>query len=93
MSSNMFKKHGLQYNHWVGNSVMKPVYAVVFQKIKARREGNNEESKIFEMEIFDKGALEKVLTVPGKTLDREKSGRQYEFIDDRYSKQLYFQFS
>ena len=36
MSSNkFFLKDGLQNNHRVGDSVMKKVYAIVFQKIKA----------------------------------------------------------
>ena len=34
-------KYGLRDNHWVGQSVMKPVDAVVFQKIRAIKAGKN----------------------------------------------------
>ena len=43
---------------------MKPVDAVVFQKIKSMREGNNDESNNFEMDILDEVALDKSLSVP-----------------------------
>ena len=33
-SSKLFLKYGLQYNHWVGQSAMKSVDAVIFQKRK-----------------------------------------------------------
>ena len=49
---------------------MKPVYSMAFQNIKAPREGNNDESDNFEMDILDEDALDKVLEGPGKTLDR-----------------------
>ena len=49
---------------------MKSVGAVEFQKIKSMREGKNDKSDNFEMDILDKGALDKALTVPGNTLDR-----------------------
>ena len=39
MSSNqLFIQDGLQDNHWVGNSEIKPVDTVEFQKRKASRE-------------------------------------------------------
>ena len=41
--------------------MIKPVDAVVFQKIKSLREGNNDESDKFEMEIIDEGALDNAL--------------------------------
>ena len=72
-----FFKYGLQDNHCVGYSVMKLVDYVAFQKIESMREGNNDESNNFEMEILDEGALDKVLTFPGKTLDGGKTGRQF----------------
>ena len=55
---------------------MKPVYDVVFQKIKSMREGNNDKIDNFEMEILDEVTLDKALTVPEKTLDGG-SGRQF----------------
>ena len=40
MSSNkFFVEYGLQDNHWVGNSLMKPIDAVVFQNRTTIREG------------------------------------------------------
>ena len=36
--SRLFLKYGLEENHWVGHSVMKPVDVVAFQKKKAHRE-------------------------------------------------------
>ena len=48
MSSNkFFVKDYLQYNHWVGHSVIMNAGAVVFQKIKAMREGGNKCSESF----------------------------------------------
>ena len=40
-------KYGLQDNHWNGQSVMKPVDDVEFQKRKATREGNYESNENF----------------------------------------------
>ena len=41
----------------------KPIDAVAFQKINATKEGNNYQSKNFEINILDEGVLDKVLTV------------------------------
>ena len=60
-SNKLILKYGLQDNHWVGNSVMKQVDAVVFQKRKALRYGKNDKSNNFEMEIIDEGDLDKAL--------------------------------
>ena len=49
-SKTLFLKDGLQYNHWVGHSVMKSVYAVEFKKIKALRGGKNDKIDDFEMD-------------------------------------------
>ena len=60
MSSNkLFLKYGLKDSHWVGQSLMKSVYFVVFQKRKATRKDKNDKSDNFEMEILDEGALDK----------------------------------
>ena len=67
MSSNkLFVKYGLQDNHWVGHSVIKPDDSVWFQKIKSVREGDNEYSENFEMCILTEGVLDKEMTVPEK---------------------------
>ena len=44
-----FFKDGLQDNHLVDNSVIRPVGAVVFQNRKATREVNDESSGNYEM--------------------------------------------
>ena len=44
-----FLKYGLHNNHWVGHSLMKPVDAVVFHKIKSMRGFSNDEINNFEM--------------------------------------------
>ena len=72
-----FLKYGLKYNDWVGHSVMKPADTMASQKIKRTREGKNDESDNFEMEIIDEGALDKVLTVLKKTLDVKIPVRQF----------------
>ena len=87
-STKIFIKDDLKNNHWVGHSVVKPVGVVAFQKIKAMREGKNDESKNFEMGIIDEGALYKAFKVPGNTLDRKTWKKNYEVIDDEYVKQL-----
>ena len=48
MSSNkLFVKYGLQDNHWVGHSVMKPVDDVTSQKRNSSREVNYEYRRNF----------------------------------------------
>ena len=65
MSYNTFSlKDSIHNNHWVGNSVIKPVYAVAFQKRKSLREGNNDKSDNFEIDIHEEGALDKALEGP-----------------------------
>ena len=64
--SKFFLTYGLQDNHWVGHALMKPVDATSFQKRQALREGNNDESENFEMDILDKGAPDKPLGGPIK---------------------------
>ena len=66
---------------------MKPVDYAEHQKVKATREVKNYESDNFEMEIIDEGALDKVLTVPEKTLDKQNWIPIYEVIDFGYFKQ------
>ena len=67
MSSNkLFLEYVLQDSPCFGHSVMKPVDYMVFQKRKATREGKNDKNENFEMEILDKGALDKALTVTFK---------------------------
>ena len=56
---------------------MKLIDAVVFWKRKAMIEGSNDQSKNFEMDILDEGALYKALTVTEKTSDLIKPGRQF----------------
>ena len=46
---------------------------MAFQNIKALREGNNDESDNFEMDILDEGDLDKVLEGPEKTSDETNS--------------------
>ena len=58
-----FLRDGIQDNHRTGNSGMKPVDAVEFQKIKSVREGKNDESDNFEMKILNEVALDKALEV------------------------------
>ena len=53
---------------------MKLIDAVVFWKRKAMIEGSNDQSKNFEMDILDEGALYKALTVTEKTSDLIKPG-------------------
>ena len=78
-----FFLNGIQDNHWIGPSVMKPVDDVVFQKIKLMGEGNNDENNNFDIDILDEGALDKTLTVTDKTLDEENPWKTiYEVIDD-----------
>ena len=48
-----FPEYGIQYNHWVGNSLMKPVDSVSFHKMKALRGGNNFKNYNFEMDNLD----------------------------------------
>ena len=48
-SHNLLVKDGLQDNHLVDNSVIRPVGAVVFQNRKATREVNDESSGNYEM--------------------------------------------
>ena len=55
---------------------MKPVDDMAFNKRKATREGNNDKSDNFEMEILDEGALNKVLIFPDNNLD-PPPGRQF----------------
>ena len=70
MSSNkFFYLNGIQDNHLVGQSVMKPVDDVAFHKIKSMREGNNDESENFEKEILYEGALNNFLTFTEETVD------------------------
>ena len=59
--SRLFLKYGLEENHWVGHSVMKPVDVVAFQKRKAPREVINDWGENFEIDIFDEIALDKAL--------------------------------
>ena len=67
---------------------MKLVDAVAFQKRKSTKEGNNDESNNFEIEILDEVVLDKALTITEKTLDREKPWRSiYDITDDEYFKQ------
>ena len=65
-SNQLFLKDGLHNNNWVGNSVIKHVDATELKKRKAPRERTNEKSNNFEMEIIDKGALNKALEGPEK---------------------------
>ena len=60
-SNNLFLKDGLKDNHWVEHSVMKLVDAVICKERKALREGNNDKSENFYIEILDEGALYKAL--------------------------------
>ena len=60
-SGKLFLKHGLKDDHWVGHKVMKPVDDVEFKKRKELREGKNDKSDNFEMEILDEGTLDKAL--------------------------------
>ena len=47
-------------------AVIKPVDDVEFNKINALREGNNDESDNFKIQILDEGALDKTLEGPRK---------------------------
>ena len=87
LTRNRKKKH--QKNpivSWVGHSVMKPVDDVAFQKRKALREGNNEKSKNFEIDILDEGALDKVMEGPEKHQTGKNWRKIYEVIGDKYFK-------
>ena len=59
--------NGLKYNHWVRHSVIKSFDSMAFQKRKSTREGKNDKSDNFEMDIFDEVVLDKAQTVPEKT--------------------------
>ena len=62
-----FCKDSWQSNHWVGNSMTKPVDDVAFQKRWSTREVNNDEQKNLEMETLDEGAIDKTMTFPEYT--------------------------
>ena len=57
------QKKGKTDNHWVGQSVMKPVDAESFKRRKYTKEVGGEKHNNFDMEILDEGALEKALKV------------------------------
>ena len=59
-----FVKYGLQDIHWVGHSIMNTVDAVAFHKRKAIKEGGDDHSENYEMEIIAEGELDKALMVP-----------------------------
>ena len=65
---------------------MKQVDAVAFHKIKSMREGKNDESDNFEMEILDEGAIDKSLIFPEQTLYWKTWKTIYEIINDEYFK-------
>ena len=50
---------------------------MAFQKIKAIREGKNDQSENFEMKILDEGALDKAMPVPQETPDGNNPVRQF----------------
>ena len=66
---------------------MKKVDDVAFQKIKSTREGNNNKSSFFEMDILDEGALDKALTVPEKLYTKNPWKKIYQVIGNEYFKQ------
>ena len=72
-SKKILLKYGLQDNHWVGHSAMKPVDDVAAEKRKSTRRIINDKSDKFEMEIIDEGVLDKALQVPEKDLDEPPS--------------------
>ena len=59
---------------------MKPVDSVAFQKIKSPKEGNNDESNNFEMEILDEGAPDKFLWDPENFWPRKPQKKIYVVI-------------
>ena len=63
----LFLKYVLQDNNWIGNSVMKLVNFVEFQKRKVRIEGDNDNSENFEMKILAECALYEALIFPQQT--------------------------
>ena len=65
-SKKLFLKYGLHEINWVGHSVMKPVGAVAFKKIKSLREVNNDKIINFDMDILDEGVLDESLEGPEK---------------------------
>ena len=76
-------RDGLKDNRWVSNSVSNPVDATAFKKRKTIREGNEKYSENIKMEILAEGALDKVLTVPGKIIDAKQPYKiLYKVIDD-----------
>ena len=63
-----------------------------FRKKPLMREGKNEKSNTFEMDILDEGVLYKALKFTG-TLDGKKLQKIiYEVIEDRYFKHTYVEF-
>ena len=56
---------------------MKLVDAVVFQGKKALREGKNDKSDNFEMDILNENALDKALEGPEKLYTGKEPGRKF----------------
>ena len=72
-------------NHWFGKSVTKLVDAESFQKIKYIQEGHDKKNDSSDMEIIEKGTLEKALNVKKKTPDEKNPWKTInEVIDDDY---------
>ena len=84
----LFLEYFLNDNHCVSHSLIKPVDAVTFKRIKELREVNNDKSDSFEMAILDEGALYKALEGPKKLNTEKTRNIIYEVIGDKSSKQL-----
>ena len=77
-----FLKDGLHDKHWVGYSVMKHFDAVAFNKINSLREGSNDKSDNFYMEIIDEGVIDKALEGPEKLIQKKTWKSVYEVLAD-----------
>ena len=56
-------------NHWVGQSVMKPLYAAAFQTRKEVQEGIEKSKNTMKWRYFNKVHLEKAIDIKRKTSD------------------------
>ena len=84
-SGKCFQKCVKNDNNWAGHSVVKPVDAESFQRIKHIKQGGDNKNYDFDMDILEEGALEKALNVKKKTPDEKNPWKTInEVIDDDY---------
>ena len=81
-------------NHWVGQSVIKPVDADLFQKIKDIQGECDKKNDNFDMYILEYGDIEKALNVKNQTQYGKQPWKQiHQLIDDEYFNESKLKFS